>query len=286
MNINRPLIPLDIYLLKIQKINEIYDYLRNIIFLNSNERVPPFVTNKYIPKPEDNHINIENNNININIKNSSDINEETDSNNKTAKTTDKIFIINKNKNKGRRRRNIFNLYRAKHNKFSKDNLIQKIKRQFVNSTMKLINKLYKKFCEEQNLKPIKLLQKINPKFSMLRTYENSFSYMQRSTAEMFSENLSEKVTKYDKNYNGILIKKIYEENKAKEVIELLNYSIKEMYEIYIGKSDHKIYQYGLEYDLIKIKENNKEDKYEETYRNIALNLLYIFSRKRQIKINK
>ncbi len=96
---------------------------------------------------------------------------------------------------------------------------------------------------------------------------------------MFSEKLSDKIKNYDKDYNRKSINKIYEQNKAKDVIDLLNLSVKDMYKVYIGINDRNIPEYGLEYDLIKISEINKEEEYGKKYKNVAMNLLKIIGQK-------
>ena len=72
---------------------------------------------------------------------------ESDKSEKSEKSENqkKIFDIKKvNKNKGRRKQSHPELYKedAVHTKFREDNIINKIKIYFINSTMSLINKKY------------------------------------------------------------------------------------------------------------------------------------------------
>ena len=279
------------------KLSFIFDYLTNHLFLNSlgqlyvysiqnNNNIidkRAYILNgnicKNISEQKRNFDNINNHSYH-NFGLIDNINQKSDLKSKEKEKNNKIlFVIKKTKKKGRRFKQNRALNNIKHSKFTKDNLIQKIKRKFINSTMKLINKKYNEFLAEKNLKPKKLLHKINSKFSMMSTYRNNFSYMQRSVGEMFSEKLSDKIKNYDKDYNRKSINKIYEQNKAKDVIDLLNLSVKDMYKVYIGINDRNIPEYGLEYDLIKISEINKEEEYGKKYKNVAMNLLKIIGQK-------
>ena len=279
------------------KLSFIFDYLTNHLLLNSlgqlyvysiqnNNNIidkRAYILNgnicKNISEQKRNFDNINNHSYH-NFGLIDNINQKSDSKSKEKEKNNKIlFVIKKTKKKGRRFKQNRALNNIKHSKFTKDNLIQKIKRKFINSTMKLINKKYNEFLAEKNLKPKKLLHKINSKFSMMSTYRSNFSYMQRSVGEMFSEKLSDKIKNYDKDYNRKSINKIYEQNKAKDVIDLLNLSVKDMYKVYIGINDRNIPEYGLEYDLIKISEINKEEEYGKKYKNVAMNLLKIIGQK-------
>ena len=75
--------------------------------------------------------------------------------------------------------------------------------------------------------------------------------------ELFSSDLGNKFKKINKDYNKNNIEKLYQKNKPKEIIELLNKTIKEVYEIYIN---NEIQEFSLDNDLKEIeKENGTED---------------------------
>ena len=180
-----------------------------------------------------------------------------------------------NVNKRGRRNKGNNLPFTKNSKKRPDNIIQKIKRKFTWSTMKTINRAYNLYRTHKNLKSMRLLQKIRPIFSKIIKFEDNLKYMKKTVREMFSEKLSERCIKFDNNYNKVTIDKVYEMNEAKEVIKILNYTIEEIYKIYIGKSDEKIPEYGLEYDLKEIEEKESKD-YAEMYKNLAISLIQKF----------
>ena len=66
-------------------------------------------------------------------------------------------------------------------------------------------------------------------------------------------------------------------NEAKEIIDILNTTVKDMYEKYIGKND-TIPGYNLENDLKKIEQRNGKE-YAEKYKITALNLIKILNKK-------
>ena len=195
-----------------------------------------------------------------------------------------IFDIKKvNKNKGRRKQSHPELYKedAVHTKFREDNVINKIKIYFINSTMSLINKKYSEYLKAKPGK--RLLQKIKPNYSKIYKKKETQEFFNKKLSIIFSEELSGRCSTFEnkKNYNKIQIDNLIEKNKAKEVINLLNKRLEEMYEIYItNDKNKKIEGYHLETDLEQIKLKNGED-YAQMYKETALNLLDIINNKRK-----
>ena len=195
-----------------------------------------------------------------------------------------IFDIKKvNKNKGRRKQSHPELYKedAVHTKFREDNVINKIKIYFINSTMSLINKKYSEYLKSKPGK--RLLQKIKPNYSKIYKKKETQEFFNKKLSIIFSEELSGRCSTFEnkKNYNKIQIDNLIEKNKAKEVINLLNKRLEEMYEIYItNDTNKKIEGYHLETDLEQIKLKNGED-YAQMYKETALNLLDIINNKRK-----
>ena len=195
-----------------------------------------------------------------------------------------IFDIKKvNKNKGRRKQSHPELYKedAVHTKFREDNVINKIKIYFINSTMSLINKKYSEYLKAKPNK--RLLQKIKPNYSKIYKKKETQEFFNKKLSIIFSEELSGRCSTFEnkKNYNKIQIDNLIEKNKAKEVINLLNKRLEEMYEIYItNDTNKKIEGYHLETDLEQIKLKNGED-YAQMYKETALNLLDIINNKRK-----
>ena len=211
---------------------------------------------------------------------------ESDKSEKSEKSENqkKIFDIKKvNKNKGRRKQSHPELYKedAVHTKFREDNIINKIKIYFINSTMSLINK---KYSEYSKAKPNKrLLQKIKPNYSKIYKKNEIQEFFMKKISEVFLFFLSGRCSTFEnkKNYNKIQIETLIEKNKAKEVISLLNKSLKDMYEIYISNdSNIKFEGYNLENDLEQIILKNGQE-YASKYRTTAINLLDIIDNKKK-----
>jgi len=210
------------------------------------------------------------------------------------KKIERIFSIKKTERNGRKKGR-FSLgkhpsYKPKHDKYFKDNIILKIKRYFVNSTLKYINQKYNEYLNLKKKKNKPLLKKITTDFYKVYSTEANQGFLNLYIYQLFSKDLSDKITKFSKDYNRNQIKLLYEKNKAKEVIEIMNLKVKNMYEIYIS---NEIFDYNFENDLISIiKEKDEQDeeikqeetdKYKNRVKDIANNLIDFINRK---EINK
>ena len=146
----------------------------------------------------------------------------------------KIFKIGKdNKNKGRIKKNTN--FIGKHDKFSEDNIIRKFKGRFIEKCRIYINKEYKRFLSNKNeTKNIKiLLQRISPKLSKKIKKEDNLKWLNSKLYKVFSEKVSVKCSLYDPDYNKKEIQKLYKENEAKNIINILERSVKEMLNAFI-----------------------------------------------------
>lgn len=187
-----------------------------------------------------------------------------------------IFHFKKiNKYIGRRKRDGWQFYskEANHNKFKEDNIVNKIKIYFTNSIMEFINKKYFEFA---GVNSKKLLAKIKPNFTKAWKKKDNQEYLSKTIKDIFSSNLSNKCKRYPKNYNKVQIGIVIKNNEAKEVINILNTTMKDMYEIYIGEIK-KIPQFHLDNDLVKIEKRNGNE-YVKEYKRIAMNLIEIFNK--------
>ena len=198
-------------------------------------------------------------------------------NTKTQIEKNKIFDIKKvSKRIGRRKHDKPELYKyeAVHTKYRQDNIIQKIKIHFINSTMDLINREYNEYLNIDSKK--RLLQKIKPNFTKIWTKKGNQEFLEKKLKDVFSEELSERCSTFHdkKNYNKEQIEKLYEKNKAKNVINILDKSLKEMYRIYIMENNG-MKEYNLKYDLIQIEQKNGKE-YAQEYNKKALDFLNLF----------
>ena len=149
-------------------------------------------------------------------------------------------------------------------------------------TIKYINKKYNGFLLKKKKKKRDLLKKISPEIYRIYSTKDNQNFFNLYLYQLFSQDLSDKITQYSKDYNRKQIKSLYEKNEAKEVIEILNLTVKEMYQIYISNT---IPDYNLENDLehaIKEDEEESEEdrvKYKNKVKEIANDLINFVFRK-------
>jgi len=191
---------------------------------------------------------------------------------KTSSKKTKIFNIKKFKKRGRRKFGAKISSKIKHGKNSTDLIRQKIKRRFIQSIRNYLNNLYNKYFCLKKRKSDNFLKKIKPK-----NLEN-FSMTLR---ELFSSDLGSKYTKMDKKYNKKNIDILIQKNEAKEIIQLLNKTIKEVYEIYIND---EIPEFSLAHDLNKI-EKKEGNYYKNKVKEIALQLIAFQKKEKNEPLN-
>ena len=197
-----------------------------------------------------------------------------------------IFKVKRdNKNIGRIKKNS-NLI-GKHDKFSEDNIIRKFKGRFHEKCRIYINNEYKRYLlnHKHDIKKVNdLLQRISPKISRKIKKEDNLKWLEMNLKQVFSENVSEKCSLYPADYNKNNISKLYEENEAKEVINILNKPVKEMLGYFINNNEIPGFD-TLDKDTIelenKMKNNNEEriNKYIDKYRRTSKNFESIFINK-------
>ena len=201
----------------------------------------------------------------------------------------KIFNISKvNKKIGRMLKKLKSKFKAPHNKYSEDNIIRKFKARFQDILLRYINCEHSKFMETKGKsKQTKLLQRISPEESKKISKADNIRWFSTKLKELFSSDLSQKCSLYDSNYNRRTIEKIYKNNEALNVINILDKEVLDMYDLY--RNNIKIDGFTtLEDDLKMLKEKmekeNEEEKedielYLSNYRNIAMKLDKIFDEK-------
>lgn len=225
-------------------------------------------------------------------------NPETKPLNKKSK---KIFDINKiNRKRGRIPKNAFFIIFGIHNKYFQDNIIIKIKRNFLEAIYDTINNEYEKYLiskndtdnGKQNIK--KLILRINPKFVEEISKEENLKWFSSKLKDVLSVEISSKYNRFDKDYNKRQIESLYREIKAKNVIDILEKTVREMFYIYCNNISFNGFK-TLNDDLDKLRrkmENDGEEaqniiKYLEKYEKISCNFEKIFlmksSRKKREK---
>ena len=183
----------------------------------------------------------------------------------------KLYYIEKSKSKilkrkgGRLPKNKTPSYKLKHSKLSKDDIIQKIIKNLKNIAFNYINKLYEKNNKDKKSEP--LLRSIDSKEYNVFSNQKIYKLFHKKLANLFSADISKRnsnfLSKHSKDYNKVVIETLIKENKEKNVIRVLNLTLRDIYENYIN---NEIPEFNFENDLIKIeKKEGKEykDKYEE-----------------------
>lgn len=201
----------------------------------------------------------------------------------------KIFLIQKDKRnrekrkRGRLGKNAKPSYILKHNKFSRDDVIQKVKRHFINRLLKYINVIHKDFKQKQNVKKkVKpLLISINPEKYNFYNNKKNIEFLNYTIEDLFSAEISIRncnfLRKHSSDYNKKQMSLLKKENKAKEVIKVLNSTVKEMYEKYIK---NELDEFNLEDDLIEVEKKDGEE-YKNLYKEIAQELINHFYKKKE-----
>lgn len=255
-----------------------------------------FVNNepKNIPKKENgNNISKEKTNYQTQLKKQTEI----DLNSVAKPKNEKIFNIMKEKKKkvdmGRIKNENKNKIYGLHDKYSEDNIIRKIKASFIEKNMNLLNKEYKDHLNFNNIKKkIRLIRRILPTESRKIKKEENIKFFNSQLKEIFATPISTKYSKYGSDYNIRNIDELYKENKAKNVINILEKQISEMYYIYCNdikvdgfetlQDDLRNLEFELREEEIEMTpEKEKEIKnYLEKYKYIARNLIKIFDNKK------
>ena len=184
------------------------------------------------------------------------------------KKVQRIFSIRKRdrneRKKGRLPLNRRPLNIPKHNKNSLDNIATKIKAHFVKKTLKYVNKKFNEFLLRNNRKKKTLLMNIKPDSYKKFSKKANQDFINLKIYQLFSADLTNRIREFPKYYNRTQIKSLFEKNEAIEVIEIMNSSVKEMYEIY---SSNKITDYNLESDLKETAEKNGKEKEHDSNSN-------------------
>ena len=278
--------------------------LSNITFLNQKRKIP-FVTDdekKYTNFKYKIFITTSNNEKSDEEKINSEINsEKNEYPKKVIFRMDKKFRNFKEerikKNPGRKKKNSGEI--GIHNKFSKDNMMRKLKNKVMESARRLINKMikiesgeeYKYFGEIRKIQGV-FCQELNIKF-------NFWFYVQKLKT-IFQFKMSTKYSKGDFDSNAQLISKIYSEkykNKFPRTIKLLDMMFHQyLHEIFLGEKNwtnefeisEEDNQFGINYFLKNKLDENKNDLfYLEKMNKLAIKYeLFFLNKNPRIYSNK
>ena len=174
-----------------------------------------------------------------------------------------------------------------HNKFSKDNMMRKLKNKVMESARKLINKVIK---DESNseFKYYKEMRKIEGIYSQELNIKFNFWFYFQELKNIFKFKMSTKYSKGDLDSNHTLIKKIYSKDRDKfpKTISLFEMPFYQYYhDIFLGENKNwtshfnikeKENYYQLDY-FVGSNSLNKESDFE-IYKTTIFNLAYNYER--------
>ena len=95
---------------------------------------------------------------------------------------------------------------------------------------------------------------------------NEIAFLSLKIWEYFSGTLSKRCRQHEPNYNEINMKKLMEKDEQKGLIDFLNKTIEEAYDVYIREDESKFPEFNLEKDLAKIEDENENGvSYKKKY---------------------
>ena len=246
------------------------------------------INNNYI---RENQFHNQNTNSTTQDKKNIEKNQVTKETNNTNKNLFTITIEKKDENefsnKGRRKKD--KLYpnedekKVVHGKFGVDNIIQKVKIHFLSEAREYVNSEYKMYCQKRypNGKYQELIKMTERNYENYLNNENKKAFLLIKLSDILSGKVSNRYSKeLDKeNYNKINIEKLIEEGEPKHLVDFINKTVGDAYEIYIREEEDKIPEFNFENDLNKIQDekNGKGESYKEKYKNIAKEFLKIIN---------
>ena len=154
------------------------------------------------------------------------------------KESNKQKLTNKKTKRGRLAKNIIPSYKVKHDKFESLNIIQRIKNLFVGNLYDYINKKYKEYKIKNNQPIEPLLYKIDQSLYKANSKKKNQQFFSLKVRDLFSSDITERYSKFlrtnPKDHNKTQIDLLIKENKADEIIEIMNSTLEEMYEKFIN----------------------------------------------------
>lgn len=181
-----------------------------------------------------------------------------------------IFEIKKVKKEILKGRNSkFSMVEKKHNKYWQDNLVRKIKTKFFDVLLRYINGSVVEIelvNPKKNSKKILVskpfLVKINQDTIINTGVEANLELFDSTLRDIFSRDISEKIKKHGLDKNKKIIENIYQENKQKRTIEILNMTFLQSLEHFIGSNYYPELK-GLEEEYNNVINDLKKQETEE-----------------------
>ena len=215
------------------------------------------------------------------------INKKENKNNIKFKVNKKIFKIEKKIKRGRSKKSSNKM--GKHNKYKWDNLIRRFKVFLTNNIYNYINDSFEVNKNKDRQKKIKTIKYVSSKLIKSIKKVDNLNWINSKLKDFYSNEVSSRFFTYNNQYNKKLIDKIYKKGKEKKVIEILEKTIYDFWEIYInGDKDNKYNGFKtLKDDIIILREKKGEtEKYIEKYIYYSKNFMEIFEAIHSRKVKK
>jgi hypothetical protein len=192
----------------------------------------------------------------------------------------------------------------KHNKFSRNNILQKIKTSiieyliiFINSILKLsldekvintyIIKTQKKNSQNKNSEIIKPLD--NQLYGTKTSRRDNLNFLYMPLKELLSQDISTKYSNFDKKANKIIIDDILENHNNKTIDFILNLKVSDWLDVFLKKKEFS--DLGIKNDTPPTMNIGVEELFKKIYAENEKNylsyfFLYIYNFERILKIIK
>ena len=205
--------------------------------------------------------------MDLTLEKSKDITIEI-SNEKSQKFSCKnYFYVNKKKKTGRKPKT--SIVRSIHTKYSRDNILRKIKVKFLSKLISHINRI---IMRKYNNK-IKVLLPLKGSVSQNNTINFNQKLLNSKLKDVFvNYEINGKFRLYKDNYNKQVIESIYEKN-IQELIEILEITFLDAFNIFknINESQKLNGMDKLDKVIEEIKMKDSSEDYIDKFKNIAMN---------------
>ena len=205
--------------------------------------------------------------MDLTLEKSKDITIEI-SNEKSQKFSCKhYFYVNKKKKTGRKPKT--SIVRSIHTKYSRDNILRKIKVKFLSKLISHINRI---IMRKYNNK-IKVLLPLKGSVSQNNTINFNQKLLNSKLKDVFvNYEINGKFRLYKDNYNKQVIESIYEKN-IQELIEILEITFLDAFNIFknINESQKLNGMDKLDKVIEEIKMKESSEDYIDKFKNIAMN---------------
>ena len=205
--------------------------------------------------------------MDLTLEKSKDITIEI-SNEKSQKFSCKhYFYVNKKKKTGRKPKT--SIVRSIHTKYSRDNILRKIKVKFLSKLISHINRI---IMRKYNNK-IKVLLPLKGSVSQNNTINFNQKLLNSKLKDVFiNYEINGKFRLYKENYNKQVIESIYEKN-IQELIEILEITFLDAFNIFknINESQKLNGMDKLDKVIEEIKMKESSEDYIDKFKNIAMN---------------